>query len=143
MNEKSNIAAEQEAQQYSRGWYEMMVRIWRDRLSRMVPPDTGNLYRSVQPAGLHVSGLSMQAMFKFVQYGIYVDAGVGNGYKKGNGGYLEILDKTYRRTHNLKKQRKRRPWFSRSWAISCKVIGDTYSRLAGDNYVGMMAEIEK
>ena len=68
-----------------------MVRIWRDRLDQLVPPDTGTLRRSIEAASFKVDGYSLEAAFRFVQYGIYVDAGVGNGYKHGNGGNLQIL----------------------------------------------------
>ena len=42
-----------------------------------------------------------QLTFEFLQYGLYVDAGTGRGYKRGNGGDLYFLAKDYRKEHKL------------------------------------------
>ena len=34
--------------------------------------------------------------FRYLEYGIYVDLGVGNGYRRDNGGDLPFLDTAYR-----------------------------------------------
>lgn len=128
---------EQDIQEYSREWYNMMTRIWRDRLNMMVRRDTGTLFHSVQNASLQVSGMSVQAVFRFVEYGLYVDAGTGNGYRRGNGGNLEFLNKSYRKIHGMGKPREKRPWFSRSWAISRRVIGDKMQDLIGEKFIGL------
>ena len=36
--------------------------------------------------------------------------GTGNGYRRGNGGNLEILDKNYRKQHGMGRQREPRDW---------------------------------
>ena len=136
-----NGTNEARVQEYAQGWYDMMTRIWRDRLQMMGVYDTGHLLKSVGSAGLSVNGYEMTAAFQFIQYGIYVDAGTGNGYTRGNGGYLQLLDKGYRHEHGMKKQRKRRPWFSRSWAISCRVLADEMQRQMGDAFVGLFDDL--
>jgi len=87
-------------------------------------------------SGLSLAGYDMQATFRFLQYGLYVDAGTGNGYRRGNGGNLQILDKDYRRSHKMGKGRTRRPWFSRSWYISREVLKNKYAALIGEAFVG-------
>lgn len=133
--EKNNTTQANEANDYAREWYAMMVRIWEDRINRMRIFDTGDLYSSVKGAGLRTNGFTMEAAFKFLQYGVYVDAGVGNGYARGNGGNLEFLDKDYRRAHNLGKSRERRPWFSPSWYISVEVLKDKIADMMGDEFL--------
>ncbi|MDY6296901.1 MAG: hypothetical protein SPL50_01190 [Alloprevotella sp.] len=41
----------------------------------------------------------------------------------------------------MKKQRKRRPWFSRSWAISCRVLAYEMQRQMGDAFVGLFDDL--
>lgn len=127
--------------EYSQAWYEMMTRIWRDRLNMLVQRDTGTLFHSVQNGSLQINGMSVQAAFRFVEYGVYVDAGTGNGYTRGNGGYLGIKDRLYRKQHKMGKTRERKPWFSKSWAISRKVIADKFQSLLGERYIGMFDNI--
>ena len=134
--------ATQNVQEYAQGWYDMMTRIWRDRLQMMGVYDTGQLLSSVSSAGLNVDGYNMSAAFQFIQYGIYVDAGTGNGYTRGNGGDLKFLGKAYRYEHKLGKQRKPRPWFSRSWAISTRVLADEMQRLIGEAFVGIFDNLD-
>jgi len=127
---------------YTREWYDKMIKIWRDRIDLMGAIKTGALRQSVSGGGLTVGGYDIRATFHFLQYGIYVDAGTGNGYRHGNGGNLAILDKDYRRAHGMKKQRKRRPWFSRSWYISREVLKDKLAKLIGEDFIGAVASMK-
>ena len=129
-------------QTYSKAWYDKMVEIWRDRIDAMNILDTGALRGSVAGNGFAMDEAGGQMAFKFLQYGIFVDLGTGKGYKRGNGGDLEFLGKDYRKQHNLGKARKKRPWFSTSWYVSTKVIRDVYARLVGDQFVGIMDNLE-
>lgn len=140
---ETNKRVEQHLHEYGKGWYDMMVRIWRDRLQMMRVYRTGSLLGSVAGSGLQQQGYSMQAAFRFLEYGVYVDAGTGNGYTRGNGGNLEILDKAYRYKNKMGKQRKRRPWFSRSWAISSRVIAEEWQKSVGDSFVGLFDNLEE
>lgn len=116
---------------FARGWYDMMVKIWTDRLSLMNIHRTGALRRSVEKAGFRQDRDNLELSYHFLRYGLYVDAGTGNGYKHGNGGKLEILEKEYRRMHHLGEPRKRRPWFSVSWRISVEVLKNQRARAYG------------
>lgn len=127
---------------YSKAWYDKMVEIWRDRIDAMNILDTGELRQSVAGANFAMDDAGGQMAFKFLQYGIYVDLGTGKGYKRGNGGDLEFLGKEYRKQHKLGKARKKRPWFSTSWYVSTQVIRDVYARFVGDQFVGIMDNLE-
>lgn len=74
--------------------------------------------------------------FKFLEYGIYVDLGVGNGYRHGNGGDLAFLGKAYRAEHHLGKARERKPWFNKSWYISVEVLKNRLAEILGDDFAG-------
>lgn len=129
-------------QTYSKAWYDKMVEIWRDRIDAMNILDTGALRGSVAGKGFAVDEMGGQMAFQFLKYGIFVDLGTGKGYKRGNGGNLEFLGKDYRKQHNLGKARKKRPWFSTSWYVSTQVIRDVYARFVGDQFVGIMDNLE-
>lgn len=129
-------------QTYSKAWYDKMVEIWRDRIDAMNILDTGALRGSVAGKGFAIDELGGQMAFQFLKYGIFVDLGTGKGYKRGNGGDLEFLGKDYRKQHNLGKARKKRPWFSTSWYVSTKVIRDVYARFVGEQFAGIMDNLE-
>ena len=127
---------------YSKAWYDKMVEIWRDRIDAMNILDTGSLRGSVAGNGFAIDEMGGQMVFQFLQYGIFVDLGTGKGYKRGTGGDLQSLGKDYRKEHNLGKAREPRPWFSKSWYISTQAIKDVYARFVGDNFVGIMDNLE-
>lgn len=137
--EKTNGAVKE----YSREWYNKMVAIWKDRIDLMGCIRTGALRNSVTNGSLSVNDYDINATFRFLTYGIYVDAGVGNGYKKGNGGNLQILNKDYRQQHGMKKQRTRRPWYSASWAISRRVLNNKLAELIGEEFLGSVTELKE
>lgn len=69
--------------------------------------------------------------------GIYVDLGVGNGYRRGNGGNLPFLDPVYRHEHHKGMPRARRPWFNVSWFISTQVLKEKLGELIGEEFSGL------
>lgn len=137
----STTSAQSEA--YTRQWYTKMLQIWRDRIDLMGIVRTGALRSSISGAGLRAEKYDIQATYRFLLYGLYVDAGTGNGYRKGNGGNLRILDKGYRREHSLGSRRTRRPWYSRSWYISREVLKNKLSQLIGEEFVGAFDMLKK
>lgn len=132
---------EQQIQEFSQQWYHMMVQIWRDRLTLANAYNTGALHRSIQPQHLTQHNLQLTAAFQFLQYGIYVDAGTGRGYTHNNQGNLRILNPTYRKQHHLHQPRRPRPWFSRSWAISVKVMANKMQEILGQQYIGAFQQL--
>ena len=75
-----------ELEPYIKAWRDKMVEIWRDRLDLLGVHDTGALRRSVQEGQLSLGDARADMAFRFLEYGIYVDLGVGNGYRHDNGG---------------------------------------------------------
>lgn len=121
-------------QQYLAAWRDKMVQIWQDRLDLMQVHQTGQLRKSVRTAASHITQTEATMAFQFIQYGIYVDRGVGNGYRPGNGGDLQFLGKVYRRQHHLGKPREKKPWFSKSWYISVEVLKNHLANIIGDEF---------
>ena len=124
-------------ERYPKSWQDKMVEIWQDRILLLGIRDTGALYRSVQASITQWQGIEGTLGFHFLEYGIYVDAGTGNGYRRGNGGDLEFLGRDYRQKHGLGKTRERRRWFSVSWAISTRVLANEMERQIGDEFVAL------
>ena len=133
--------------QYTQEWYDKMTQIWRDRLTLMQVRDTGRLQSSVIGASLQLAELDMMAAFRFVEYGMAVDAGSGKYYDQAHRnerGQLSFLDAQHRYEKRLKgRTRQRRPWFSISWAISRRVIADRFAIEIGDRFVGLFDNLEE
>jgi len=114
---------------YVEAWAKMMVDIWEDKITKLHVVDTGRLYSSLSQHVADRGNGQELITHQFLKYGQYVDSGVGNGYKAGNGGNLDILDPMYRAKHNMGAQRERRPWFSRSYSISMRVLQEKLPRI--------------
>lgn len=129
-------------EKFQEEWVKKMVEIWTDRLIMLGAfTKEAHLLRSVALDGARLSEEESQITFSFLQYGIYVDAGTGRGYKRGNGGDLYFLAKDYRKKHKLGEPRKRRPWFSKSWNISLRVMANYMTKKLGEEYTGLFAAL--
>ncbi len=113
-----------------------MVEIWGDRLDLLGMYNTGALRRSLAKGAFTVGDARADMAFQFLEYGIYVDLGVGNGYRHGNGGDLEFLGRAYRHEHHLGKARERKPWFNKSWYISVEILKNHLASILGDQFSG-------
>ena len=131
------------AQKYSKEWLKMMVRIWQDKLDELKVWDTGRLHNYLMYHNSSLEGMDVDAVFQFMEYGIYVEAGTGNGYKKDNGGDLKFLDSNYRYEHELGRPRIPKPWFDKSWYISGQVLKEKYAELIGEAFVGAFNVLDK
>ena len=127
---------------YAQGWQDKMIEIWRDRLDLLGVRDTGALRASVQKGHFDMGDAGGAMAFRYLQYGIYVDLGVGNGYRRDNGGDLPFLDPAYRFEHKLGKPRQRRPWFNKSWYISVMVLKDKLAEVIGEQFAGLFDNLE-
>jgi len=105
MPTSGNNTAQVSDSEYIRNWTAMMTKIWRDRLAKYDVYHTGALLRSVTPGNVNVHDMQGSISFRFLQYGVYVDAGTGKGYTRGNDGNLEFLGAAYRRQRGLGKPR--------------------------------------
>ena len=114
-----------------------MVEIWRNRLDVMGIRDTGALRSSVKKGRFNIEDAGGAMTFLYLTYSIYVDLGVGNGYRRGNGGNLSFLDPVYRHEHHKGMPRSRRPWLNVSWFISTQVLKEKLGELIGKEFSGL------
>ena len=77
---------------YNRGWARYLVDILQEQIDKLSVSDTGSLKQSVEYA---IDGTDT-IKHKLLKYGLYVSAGVGKGFKHGNGGDLLFMNDTYR-----------------------------------------------
>jgi hypothetical protein len=119
-----------------------MILIWRDRMDMLGIHDTGALRSSVEKGKFSMEEDSGAMAFHYLEYGIYVDLGTGNGYYRGNPGDLHFLDPTYRLEHKLGAPRKRRPWFNKSWYISVMVLKEKLADVIGEQFSGLFDNLE-
>lgn len=83
-----------EIELYERGWSRMMLDIWREKIVQLNITDSGGLQGSLQE--LVTTGQVTTIEHKFMQYGLYVAAGVGKGFAHGNPGNLLFMGYAYR-----------------------------------------------
>lgn len=138
---------------YMRAWTQMMKVIWTEKMARLNVVSSGSLIRSISGFSQSNADGSSLARFKFLQYGYYVDAGTGTGFTAGNGGQLDIMDRTYRIKHRLDIPRKRgpkwgggytsgeprkpKPWFNAKWFSSTMTLKDDIAKILGDDFRAM------
>ena len=84
----------EQIEQYERGWSRMMIDIWREKIIQLNITDSGALQGSLQE--LVSTGHVTTIEHKFLQYGLFVAAGVGKGFVHGNGGNLLFMGDKFR-----------------------------------------------
>lgn len=85
---------------------------WRERMKKVRIGGSGELYRSfAHHVYLDANGDLQKVVYTFHLYGWYVDAGVGKGYRHGNGGDLKSLDPWNKGEGHRKKKR----WYNKTW----------------------------
>lgn len=124
-----------EHQKWLEGWSEFMVKMWRERMMQFAPPvyDTGALSRSVQ--GVIHPGPVTSIEHRFLEYGIYVARGVGNGYRHNNGGDLAFLKDWKSNPHH----RQKRDWFSKKYIYSLHRLNEFEAAYYGTTYNGLVS----
>lgn len=124
-----------EHQKWLEGWSEFMVKMWRERMIQFAPPvyDTGALSRSVQ--GVIHPGPVTSIEHRFLEYGIYVARGVGNGYRHNNGGDLASLKDWKSNPHH----RQKRDWFSKKYMYSLHRLNEFEAAYYGTTYNGLVS----
>lgn len=124
-----------EHEQWLRGWSDFMVKMWREKMLQFAPPvyDTGALSRSVQ--GMVHLGPVTTIEHHFLEYGIYVARGVGNGYRHGNGGDLSFLKDWKTNPHH----RQKRDWFAKKYMYSLHRLNEFEQAFYGTTYNGMVS----
>lgn len=124
-----------EHQKWLEGWSEFMVKMWRERMMQFAPPvyDTGALSRSVQ--GVIHPGPVTSIEHRFLEYGIYLARGVGNGYRHNNGGDLAFLKDWKSNPHH----RQKRDWFSKKYMYSLHRLNEFEAAYYGTTYNGLVS----
>lgn len=152
---------------YEKGWTENMGTYWRERMERLRTIDTGALYASIK--GHLEQGTVTTIEHAFLQYGIYVAAGVGPAHvwkkwteaqggekiMRPNDGDLDFLNKQYRAERELDTPKKvgpawggrvaggvpkgRRDWFSAKYYASVMKLKEHEANFYGETYNGLMA----
>lgn len=149
-------ATDEDRRKYQEAWAEMMVTIWREKIERLHVINTYSLHHQITDNVISSTDSVSTIQHKFLEYGIYQDMGVGNGYKKGNGGNLEILDPVYREGHGLNvprkvgpkpggyytsgNPRKPREWFSRPYFASIMVLKEQMAYMYGEEFCGLLVD---
>lgn len=127
--------SEAEHSKWVQGWSDFMVKMWQEKMLQFAPPvyDTGALSRSVQ--GVVHTGPVTTIEHRFLEYGIYVARGVGNGYSRGNGGDLKFLKDWKTNPHH----RQKRDWFSKKYMYSLHRLNEFETAYYGQTYQGLVS----
>ena len=116
-----------ELRKYHKGWADAMGVFWRERMEKLRTIDTGALYSSIKARIEEGSVTTIE--HNFLQYGIYVAAGVGPAHEwfkwtKAQGGG---------------KPKGRRDWFSQKYYSSVMRLNEREADFYGETYNGLMA----
>ena len=124
-----------EHQKWIQGWSDFMIKMWRERMMQFAPPvyRTGALASSVQ--GIVHPGPVTTIEHHFLEYGIYVARGVGNGYSRGNGGDLKFLKDWKTNPHH----RQPRDWISKKYLYSIHRLNEFEASFYGTTYNGLVS----
>lgn len=139
-NSNRPAATDEDRKKYQEAWADMMVKIWREKIERLHVIDTYSLHQQMQENVISSTDTVSTIQHKFLEYGIYQDLGVGNGYSKDNGGNLEILDPVYRAEHNMGEPRKPRVWFSSAYFASIMVLKEQMAYMYGEEFCGLLVD---
>ena len=93
-----------EIEHYERGWSRMMLDIWREKIQQLNITDSGALQNSMEE--LVSTGQVTTIEHKFLQYGLFVAAGVGKGFAHGNPGDLLFMGDSYRKGKHAYESRQ-------------------------------------
>jgi len=127
------MATLDERRKYFEAWSKMMLDIWREKIERLQVWDTWELHRSIMEGSMLLSGDNydyVQIVHSFVEYGVYQDMGVGNGFRRGNGGDLGFTP-----------LREPRPWLSPKFFSSVMNLKDQVARMYGEEFCGIMMNV--
>lgn len=139
---RGNIT-EQDREQYEQRWTDFMVKFWQEKMMKFSPPvyDTGALYHSL--IGVLHPGTTTTIEHHFLEYGIYVAAGTGNGYRRGNSGKDDDNGLQFLRGKKWNKgkgHRQRRDWFAKKYLYSTHRLNDFEAQFYGDAYQGLLSD---
>lgn len=119
---------------YVDAWNNTMLDIWREQIVKLDVYDTGQLLNSLKALPVRDDGRMLEFAItqQFLEYGLWVDYGVGKEVFRGNGGDI-----------GRDKVRKRKQWFSRKYVSSMMKMRDFIAESIGAEFAGVFASILK
>lgn len=134
---------EQDREQYEQRWTQFMVKFWQEKMMSFSPPvyDTGTLHDTL--AGVLHPGTPTTIEHRFREYGLYVAAGTGRGYRRGNSGKDDENGLQFMRHGKYNKgkgHRQRRDWFARKYLYSIHRLNDYEASFYGEAYQGLLSD---
>ena len=129
----NNMASPEDRKKYLEAWSNMMIDIWKEKVERLQVWDTWNLHRSIMNSPIILGGNNLDyacIMHSFVEYGVYQDMGVGNGFRRGNSGDLGFTP-----------TRQPRPWLSPKFFSSVMNLKDHVAEMYGEEFCGIMMNV--
>lgn len=132
-NGQNNADAEAR-KKWQKEWSRMMIDIWQEKITRLKVIDTGRLWNQITEQAVFTEDTST-ITHQFMEYGIYQDAGTGNGYTRGNGGDLEFLEKGRESRYPHRKPRK---WYSKSYYASVMALKEKMGEMYAEEFCGII-----
>lgn len=111
------------------GWSQMMVEIWQEKLIQLNVRDTGALFDSVVAMPIvSVAGV-ITIPHKFLEYGIYVDAGTGREFGGARNQNGQLVGKNgEKKTIN----REAKEWFRVKRFASVRKLAEATAEIFGE-----------
>lgn len=134
---------DKDREQYEQRWTEFMVKFWQEKMMKFSPSvyDTGRLHDTI--TGIIHPGNPTTIEHHFREYGIYVAAGTGNGYKRGNSGRDDENGLQFMRGGKYNKgkgHRQHRDWFAKKYLYSIHRLNDYEASFYGEAYQGLISD---
>ena len=119
------IKTKEARQKYIQAFNRTMVKIWKEQIQKLGAVDTGLLLRSPMDAGTTTNAdiSEVQLRQQFIEYGVWVNYGVGKEVFRGNGGDI-----------GREKKRIAKPWFSRKFYASYMNISEFFADSLGEQF---------
>lgn len=129
---RNGIDPVEQRREYVTGFNDLMLKIWKEQISKFGAIDTATLYRSVLCKTSQFDGKVIDVMlaYNFVEYGIYVDRGTGRKVPGQNPGDI-----------GRAKVRQARPWFSKKWFRSFINIRNFFADSLGEEFCAVIPRV--
>lgn len=125
---------------YLRGWTDMMVKIWVEKLQQTVYSDgsgKGVLAHSFSGIAVTSNEDVTKIVHRFSLYGIYVERGTGKEFKLGNPGDIGPVTKRGK----PRKLRQPKPWFSKKFYSSRMKLKEKMAEMYAGEFCRMVVSV--
>ena len=110
-----------------KGWAKFMIEIWKEKINQVGARDTDALFHSVDNFKMEGNKDSLEITHSFLDYGLFVDRGVGKEFNKGNSG-------------NVISERQELVWFRKRYYSSYMNMKSYLALYYKNDYIMMMKE---